>query len=141
MSHPAQDSRNTQQLVDASVQEIQLELIRRTQFNEFDGKRVVASLMEHRNLWRSVMLDREGIRSGDGLPGLELVKLRDLPQNIWNADTLFILCATPGDARKLEKIIEDEEWGGIATVYENPKAVNSALGGSDDRAIITVWWD
>src|SRR5436305_1571424 len=45
-------------LRDATVQEIQLELIRRTRFNAFDGERVLASLLEHRDLWLAVLLDR-----------------------------------------------------------------------------------
>ena len=36
---------------DASVQDIQLELIRRTTFNAMNGERIVASLLAHRDLW------------------------------------------------------------------------------------------
>ena len=48
-------------LGDATVQEIQLELIRRTRFNAFDGERVTASLIRHRELWMAVLLDRQGL--------------------------------------------------------------------------------
>jgi len=47
-------------LRDASVQDIQLELIRRTSFNAMRGERVVASLLRHRDLWKAVLLDRQG---------------------------------------------------------------------------------
>ena len=38
-------------LREASVQEIQLELLRRTRFNALDGERVCASLLKHCGLW------------------------------------------------------------------------------------------
>jgi hypothetical protein len=50
-----------QSLIDATVQEIQLELIRRTKFNAFDGERVMASLLRHRELWMAVLLDSQGL--------------------------------------------------------------------------------
>ena len=79
-------------LRDASVQEIQLELIRRTHFNAFEGERIYASLMKHRSLWLAVLLDRPGMANHDE-PGLllisGLIKLRDLPDNLWNADILL----------------------------------------------------
>ena len=34
----------------ATVQDIQLELLRRTKFNALDGERIVASLLKHRDL-------------------------------------------------------------------------------------------
>ena len=47
-------------LRDATVQDIQLELIRRYRFNEFDGQRVHDFLMKHRHLWQAVIMDRFG---------------------------------------------------------------------------------
>jgi hypothetical protein len=48
-------------LREATVQEIQLELIRRTRFNAFDGERIYASLMKHRAYWQAVLSDRPGL--------------------------------------------------------------------------------
>ena len=42
-------------------QAIQLELIPRTRFNDFNGPRVAAFLLRHRHLWRAVILDRIGL--------------------------------------------------------------------------------
>ncbi len=39
------------------MQEIQLELIRRHQFNAFDGRKIAASLRQHRSLWEAVLMD------------------------------------------------------------------------------------
>ena len=38
------------------MQEIQLELLRRTSFNALDGERVADSLVRHRDLWLSPFL-------------------------------------------------------------------------------------
>jgi hypothetical protein len=47
----------TVSLRDATVQDIQLELIGRTRFNGYDGGKVYAALMNHRHLWRAALLD------------------------------------------------------------------------------------
>src|SRR3954447_10484766 len=108
-------------LRDASVQDIQLELLRRTRFNALDGERVVASLLRHRGLWLAALLDRPGVpdyTAPGALLTSGLIKLRDLADDYWNADTLFILTATPEQARELGRIIEEEDWGGMVRVYE-----------------------
>ncbi|MEK7327686.1 MAG: hypothetical protein AAB217_20770, partial [Chloroflexota bacterium] len=68
-------------LAEATAQEIQLELIRRTEHNAFDGEQVFEDLLAHRDWWEAVLLDRKH----------DSVKLRDLPDNLWNTDTLFVL--------------------------------------------------
>ena len=78
-------------LRDATVQDIQLELIRRTRFNEFDGEYICNILQRYSGIWRAVLLDRTGVPNyrepGRLLMGGQ-IKLRDLDTNIWNADTL-----------------------------------------------------
>jgi hypothetical protein len=92
-------------LRDASVQDIQLELLPRTSFNALDGEKVCASLLQHRHLWLAALLDRPGVPNY-AEPGLlltaGLIKLRDLPDNLWNADTLFVLTRTRAQARELQ---------------------------------------
>jgi hypothetical protein len=132
-------------LRDASVQEIQLELLRRSSWNALDGERVYASLMKHRALWLAVLLDRPGI-ANYAEPSLllmsGLIKLRDLPDNFWNADTLYILTATHAQARKLAQIVEDEDWAGEVVVYKHQDEIDRALGtGRDDFGLLSVWWD
>jgi hypothetical protein len=129
----------------ASVQEIQLELIRRTRFNAFDGERVVASLLAHRGLWLAVLLDRPGLPDYSEPGGLlisGLIKLRDLPQDIWNADTLFILTKDHASARELARVIEQEDWGGEVRVHEDQREIDRALGtGRQGNGLVSVWWD
>jgi hypothetical protein len=129
-------------LTEATVQEIQLELIRRTRYNAFDGERVAAALNAHPDLWEAVLLDRPGVAQPGQLPTAGLIKLRDLSSNHWNADTLYILCPDPARARLLGAIIETEDWGGMVRVLDNEAAVERALGGTGrPHAIVEVWWD
>jgi hypothetical protein len=132
-------------LREASVQDIQLELLRRTRFNDLDGEKVLASLLKHRDLWLAVLLDRPGVPDY-AEPGplllAGLLELRDLPDNIWNADTLFILTRTRLLARELARIAEDEDWRGEIHVYEDQKAIDRALGtGRREYGLLSVWWD
>jgi hypothetical protein len=132
-------------LRDASVQDIQLELLRRTSFNALDGERVSASLLKHRNLWLAALLDRPGVPNY-AEPGLlltsGLIKLRDLRVNCWNADTLFILTPTRQAADRLAKIAEEEEWGGEVHVYKDQAEIDRALGtGRPEFGLLSVWWD
>src|SRR5207253_387024 len=106
-------------LTEASVQEIQLELIRRTRFNAFDGERVVAALERHRDLWEAVLMDRSCFSDPGRLPLAGLIKLRDLSHNYWNVDTLYILCPDAARARRLGELAETEGWGELVTVHED----------------------
>jgi hypothetical protein len=132
-------------LRDASVQDIQLELLRRTRFNALDGERIVASLLKHRKLWLAALLDRPGVpdyAKPRPLLTAGLIKLRDLDDNIWNADTLFILTRTRQQARDLARIAEEEDWAGEAHVVEDQQEIDRALGsGRQEYGLLTVWWD
>ena len=50
-----------------------------------------------------------------------LIKLRDLDDNIWNADTLFILTGKRAHADQLARIIEKEDWGVEVWVGQGPR--------------------
>jgi hypothetical protein len=129
-------------LTQATVQGIQLELIRRTDFNAFHGERVVAALMAHHDLWEAVMMDRFCFSNPGRLPTSGLIKLRDLPNNEWNVDTLYVLCPDSASARQLAEIAETEDWGGMVQVHDDEEDVQSALGGTGrPYAIVSIWWD
>jgi hypothetical protein len=129
-------------LSEASVQDIQLELIRRRRFHEFDGRRVVACLLENRDLWEAVMMDRLAISHPGSLPTMGLMKLRAFSCGEWNVDTLYILTRTEEDARRLADIFRKRHLGGMVTVYADPEEVDNALGGAKPgQAVVTVWWE
>jgi len=129
----------------ATVQEIQLELIRRTSFNAFDGERIYASLLKHRDLWLAVLLDRPGVPNyaePAHLLTAGLIKLRDLPDNYWNADTLFLLTRTFAQADELARIAQEEDWAGEVHVVRNSQEIDRALGsGRQEYGLLTIWWD
>jgi hypothetical protein len=132
-------------LREATVQEIQLELIRRSSFNAFDGEKVAASLLDHRDLWLAALLDHPGLpdytRPGTLLLS-GLIKLRDVHDNYWNVDTLFVLTQTPDSARQLARIVKKEQWGGMLRVYEDQSELGHALGCyGKEYGLLRVWWD
>ena len=132
-------------LRDASVQDIQLELIRRTRFNNFDGERVVASLLRHRALWLGVLFDHvgESPRYGSALLHVDgLIKLRDLADGIWNVDTLFVLTSNLRTARDLARLLAEDDLKGDITVHDDPDETGAALGTMGEAwGVLTVWWD
>lgn len=132
-------------LRDATVQEIQLELIRRTRFNDFHGDRVCELLNRYHGHWRAVLLDRPGApnynRPGHLLTG-GLIKLRDLKDNIWNADTLYVLTHTPAQAQELAAAFEEAGMGAMPQLYDDRAETDMALGtGRREYGLLTVWWD
>jgi hypothetical protein len=71
-----------------------------------------------------------------------LIKLRDLRDNLWNADTLFVLTPTRQDAAELARIAEEEDWGGEVCAYRDQQEMDRALGtGRQDSGLLSVWWD
>ena len=129
-------------LGEATAQEIQLELIRRRQFHTFDGQRVVDCLLQHRDLWEAVMMDRVAISHPGSLPTMGLMKLRDFSRDEWNVDTLYLLTKSKEDAKRLAEIFNRRQWGGMVDIHTDPEEVDAALGGArSGQAILSIWWD
>lgn len=130
----------------ATVQQIQLELIRRSSFNAFDGPEVVAALSRHRKLWRAAWMTRTGVPNFDQPRSLliaGMIPLRDLPDNIWNVDKLFLLCPTLDDCERIVALAEDEGWAGEPTIHRDEKELSYTLGSDPKREgyIVSFWWD
>lgn len=135
MSSTTKPWRSTTPLCDATVQEIQLELIRRTQHNAFDGQQVAESLLRNRGLWTAVLLDSV---SGGG----SMIKLRDLADNIWNVDELFVLCQTRPDAQAIAQLAIDDAWhADVIEPIQHRDAIARMLGTSDELFVVRFWWD
>lgn len=110
------------------VQKIQFELMKLASFNNFDGKDVVSDLIKNRDLWKSCVMDRN-----------DLLKLRDIPDNVWNVDVLYILT----EQKNLEALIEiSEYWFPNKLNVIEKKEANELLrmGGGTD-VILSIWWD
>src|SRR4030095_2759085 len=77
------------------AQQIQLEIIERTNFNSFNGQKITRLLKENRKLWRAVLMP------------LDLISLRDMPDGVWHADTLYIY-VDDGFQVQLEELVRDQ---------------------------------
>lgn len=135
-----QEEKQAPRLDEATVQQIQLELIRRHQYNNFEGEKVFADLMAHRDWWEAVLMDTYGLASVRGLPGAGLIKLRDLADNFWNVDTLYILARDERCAHRLAAL--GEKWLADSAIVLSEEDTYRALGGSwGERRLVVMWWD
>ena len=74
-------------------------------------------------MWDAVMMDRAAISNPGKLPSLGVLKLRDLPRDDWNVDTLYILGRNKQAAYGLAEIFNMEDWGGMVSVHDDPEDV------------------
>ena len=124
-------------LGEATVQEIHLELIRRSQHNLFDGEDVLEDLLEKRDLWQAVLFDAPGL---DGGRSSRLIKLRDMSADVYNVDTLYILAASEAAAQRLAAFGESwfADW---VEVYDEDTTCH-VLGSSREQGrLVAMWWD
>ena len=125
-------------LATATVQDIHLEFIRRSEHNAFHGERVLADLLVHRQDWQAVLFDTYGLATDRGLPA-RLTKLRDMASNDYNADTLYILAVHEEAAQRLATLAES--WGGEPHIYSQ-EDTERALGTScANECLVQMWWD
>lgn len=111
------------------VQELMLRLMELASFNNFDGFEVVKWLRENRDLWDGVVMLR-----GD------LIMLRDIKDDSWNVDTVYIL-ASGHDDDKLFTAIENS-WGADEVSYLSEEEASHELGQWPcKQKVIMVWWD
>jgi hypothetical protein len=112
-------------------QQIQLDIIAKTNFNFFNGKRIAEWLKENHKMWRAVMMP------------LGFISLRDMADGRWHADTLYIY---PEDSWgfKLEEIMREQfqadeiSWIGGETAEE---MLGTSEVGDKPYVILEAWWD
>jgi hypothetical protein len=114
----------------SKIQSLQLELMRRSSFNSFDGTQVARDLLAHRLLWCGAMMDRLG--------GNALIKLRDIGENAWNVDTLYVLSSTADDKRLTSLA---RRWHPDSVTWVSGPAASRLLGATGSYRILEVWWD
>jgi len=125
-------------LATATVQDIHLELIRRSEHNAFHGDRVLEDLLIHRQDWQAVLFDTYGLATDRGLPA-RLLKLRDMASNDYNADTLYILAVDEAAAHRLTALAE--AWWAEPHIYSQ-EDTERALGTSCTiKRLVQMWWD
>jgi hypothetical protein len=115
----------------SEAQQIQLDIVAKTNFNLFNGRKLAEWLKENHQMWRSVLLP------------LDLISLRDMADGHWHADTLYIY-PEDGYQFKLEEVLK-EQFNADEIHWIGGESAGDMLGTSevDDKSyvILEAWWD
>ena len=115
----------------SEAQQIQLDIIAKTNFNFFNGRKLAEWLKENHKMWHAVLLP------------LDLISLRDMADGHWHADTLYIY-PEDGFQFKLEEVLR-EQFGADEIRWIGGESAGDMLGTSevDDKShvILEAWWD
>ena len=137
------------------IQRLNLRLMELATFNEFDGPRVVLSLLSNKDLWQACLMDRESFcdpqvnNERHSSLSICLIKLRDmsdettarLGRQCWHVDTLFIL---PMDDKRTQVRLYElaKTWKADEVDWiEWPVSGELLGGGMKGQRILRVWWD
>lgn len=125
-----------------AVQKLQMELMKFATFNNFDGQYISKSLESNADLWIGFVMDRSSYcfhAKKESYEKIDLIKLRDISDNYWNVDTLYIL-TSPEMSKKLFKLAK--KWGADEIRWVEPREAAQMLGvGTTSNYILRVWWD
>lgn len=115
----------------SDAQMIQLDIIAKTNFNFFNGRKIAELLKENHRMWRSVLMP------------LDLISLRDMENGRWHADTLYIY-PEDGYQFQLEELVREQFNADEIQWIGGPDAVD-ILGTTEveqkSQVILSVWWD
>jgi hypothetical protein len=115
----------------SEAQQIQLDIIAKTNFNRFDGKRITEWLKENHKMWRAALLP------------LDFISLRDMDDGGWHADTLYIY-PEDGWQFELEEVMR-EQFNADEVSWIGGSSAADMLGTTEveDRSyvILEAWWD
>ncbi len=115
----------------SEAQQIQLDIIAKTNFNFFNGRKIAGLLKENHRMWRSVLMP------------LDFISLRDMDDGWWHADTLYVY-PEDGYQFQLEELVREQfdadevHWIGGSTAVD-------MLGTTEVKdksyVILEAWWD
>jgi hypothetical protein len=110
-----------------NAQELQFELMKKASFNNFHAEQVINDLKDNTHLWDAALMDQSN-----------LTKLRDLSDDIWNVDTLYILTGMKSD-QLYELALQ---WNPTSLRWIEGDEATSRLGAyiSGDY-ILCLWWN
>jgi len=115
----------------SEAQTIQLDIIARTNFNFFEGRKIADLLKENRRMWRAVLMP------------LDLISLRDMESGRWHADTLYIY-PEDGYQFQLEELVR-EQFNADEIGWVGGSSAVDMLGTTEveekSYVILEVWWD
>jgi hypothetical protein len=127
----------------SEVQRMQLELLRTVCYNELDGALVVDDLLAWRDLWYGVLGDRFALARPSDAARLviDLIKLRDLPSNYWNVDTVFIWTAAAHVETLTRRIAERWRADEVGVFDDGEASRTLGYGPLREARLIYAWWD
>ena len=115
----------------SEAQQIQLDIIAKTNFDFFSGSNIAEWLKENCAMWRAVLLP------------LNLISPRDMDDGHWHADTLYVY-PEDGYQFKLEEIIREQFNADEVRWISGSEAVD-VLGTTEvednSYMILEAWWD
>ena len=115
----------------SAAQAIQLDIIARTNFNFFEGKKIADMLKENRRMWHAVLMP------------LDPISLRDMENGRWHADTLYIY-PEDGYQYQLEELVR-EQFNADEVQWIGGSDAVDLLGTTDvenkSQVILSAWWD
>jgi hypothetical protein len=115
----------------SEAQQIQLDIIAKTNFNFFEGRKIAAWLKENHKMWRTVFLP------------LDFISLRDMDDGHWHADTLYIY-PEDGWQFKLEEVMKEQFHADEVSWIGGSQAADM-LGTTEvedqSYVIMEAWWD
>ena len=115
----------------SEVQQIQLDIIAKTNFNFFDGEQIAKWLRENHKMWRAVLLP------------LDFISLRDMADGHWHANTLYIY-PEDGYQFQLEELVR-EQFNADEIQWIGGSSAVDMLGTTEvehkSQVILSVWWD
>ena len=115
----------------SKAQQIQLDMIAKTNFNFFNGRKIAEWLEQNHKMWRAVLMP------------LNLISLRDMEDGHWHADTLYIYLED-GWGFNLEEIMREQFNADEVRWISGSEAVD-LLGTTEvaDKSyeVLEAWWD
>lgn len=133
---------------EATPLELQLELLRRTRFNRFDGPRIYRDLVEHRDLWRAavfgrddvVFVERDGRRVHASPVWNTINLLREEESEGYNADQVWIV-APSAEAGRAVLDLARARWKADERRLWNRANSRRVAACVDDERVVSLWWD
>lgn len=130
---------------------IQIERVKITSYNDFDGGKIAQSLINHADLWDSMVFGRFTYGT--------LIELRDLHEDCINADEMYLLTTrdrveklleainSEWDANEIGWIDHTNKWNGTRgfKAEDLHQKFGCVLEGEnnnpDNQVLVRVWWD
>lgn len=127
-----------------TVQQIQLEIIRRGGYNAFRGDRVYAWLASHRSAWVSAAFGRLRTKVKDRRAVIESLTrfntVTELVDDGWNADELWLVAPDAAAAERLRTVAQVHWFADNVTTLTEEEARRVA-GVESPAQVVELWWD